>query len=80
MAASVSRGLVAGLAGTGVMTALEKYIEMPITGRGESYAPASLVEKLLPTGRQRGQKRRRINYVNSLRARRGLIVGRAGGS
>ena len=63
MAASVGRGILAGVAGTGVMPAFQKYIEMPLTGRGESYAPASLVEKLLPIGKKRGKERRRINYV-----------------
>jgi len=39
VAASIGRGVVAGLAGTGVMTAFQKFVEMPVTGRGDSYAP-----------------------------------------
>lgn len=31
---SIGRGVVAGVAGTAVMTALQKFVEMPITGRG----------------------------------------------
>lgn len=63
MAASLGRGMLAGVAGTGVMTAFQKYMEMPLTGRDESYAPARLVEKLLPMSKKRGKKRRQINYV-----------------
>jgi len=63
MAASLGRGMLAGVAGTGVMTAFQKYIEMPLAGRDESYAPARLVEKLLPMSKKRGKKRRQINYV-----------------
>ncbi len=41
IAPAVARGVLAGLAGTAVMTAFEKFVEMPLTGRGESYAPAN---------------------------------------
>ncbi len=41
MASNVlGRGAVAGVAGTVVMTAFQKFGEMPITGRSDSYAPA----------------------------------------
>jgi len=36
----LGRGAVAGVAGTVVMTAFQKFGEMPITGRSDSYAPA----------------------------------------
>lgn len=55
--------MAAGVAGTGVMTAFQKFVEMPLTGRQESYAPARVVEKLLPIKKQRGARRRRINYA-----------------
>jgi hypothetical protein len=38
----LGRGVVAGVAGTVVMTAFQKFVEMPITGREDSYAPAEL--------------------------------------
>ena len=63
VAASVGRGMLAGVAGTGVMTAVQKLVEMPLTGRRESYVPAMLAERLLPIGRQRGKRRRQLNYV-----------------
>jgi len=42
----VGRGAVAGVAGTVVMTAFQKFGEMPITGRSDSYAPADFAEKV----------------------------------
>lgn len=42
--AALGRGILAGLAGTAVMTAFQKFIEMPLTGRPGSYAPASFAE------------------------------------
>ena len=63
LAAALGRGVAAGLGGTVVMTAFQKFVEMPITGRGESYAPASFVEKVLPVARRRGKRRRAINYA-----------------
>ena len=63
LAGTIGRGMVAGVAGTGVMTAFQKYVEMPLTGRDESYAPAKFVEKVLPIGKKRGKERRRLNYV-----------------
>lgn len=41
-------GVLAGLAGTAVMTAFQKLVEMPLTGRDDSYAPADFVERVLP--------------------------------
>ncbi len=61
--AAVGRGVVAGLAGTAVMTAFQKLVEMPITGRPESYAPADFAEKVLPIPRTSGGARRVVNYT-----------------
>jgi hypothetical protein len=63
LTASVGRGVVAGLAGSIVMSAFQKFIEMPITGREDSYAPASLAEKLLPVHPKSPQARKRLNWV-----------------
>ncbi|MBA3330102.1 MAG: hypothetical protein H0T39_04365 [Actinobacteria bacterium] len=60
---TVGRGIVAGLVGTAVMTAFQKLVEMPITGRAESYAPASFAEKVLPIRRRSGGERRAVNYA-----------------
>lgn len=60
--ASVGRGVAAGLAGTVVMTAFQRLVEMPLSGRAESYQPAELVEKA--TGAKPGPtNRRRLNYA-----------------
>jgi hypothetical protein len=59
---SVGRGVAAGLMGTVAMTAFQRWVEMPISGRGESYQPAELVERVL--GRRVEQpNRRRSNYA-----------------
>lgn len=59
---SVGRGVAAGLSGTVVMTAFQRLVEMPLSGRRESYQPAELVEKVL--GKKVGQpNRRRLNYA-----------------
>ena len=60
---TVGRGMAAGLAGTVVMTAFQKLVEMPLTGRGDSYAPADLAEKLLPLPKKRGGERNLRNYT-----------------
>jgi len=54
---SLGRGMAAGLIGAGAMTAFQKLVEMPVTGRGDSYAPADLAEKLLPLSRKGGSDR-----------------------
>jgi hypothetical protein len=59
---TLGRGVAAGLLGTVVMTAFQKFVEMPLTGRDESYAPIALVEKLTPA-RPKGATRRRLNYA-----------------
>jgi hypothetical protein len=59
----LTRGLIAGLAGTVVMTAFQKVVEMPLTGRGESFAPADLAQKVTPAQPHTRRGRRRLNYV-----------------
>ena len=61
--ATIGRGVVAGVAGTAVMTLFQKLVEMPITGRGESFAPANFVAKILPIEPQNEQERQRLNWV-----------------
>ena len=60
---TITTGVLAGVAGTAAMTAFQRLVEMPLTGRAESYEPADLVEKLLPVRPQGPQGRRRLNYV-----------------
>ncbi len=59
----VVRGVVSGVAGTVVMTAFQKLVEMPLTKRGESYAPASFAEKVTPVEAKTSEGRRRLNHV-----------------
>ena len=83
LSTTLGRGMAAGVAGTVVMTAFQKLVEMPLTGRGDSYAPADLAEKLLPLPKKRGAERNLRNYATHFAlgagwgAARGL-VGRAG--
>lgn len=60
-AAVLGRGVLAGLVGTVAMTAFQKLVEMPITQRPESYAPADFAEKLLPVHPTTPEGRRRLN-------------------
>jgi len=69
--ATLGRGAAAGLLGTGVMTAFQLLVEMPLTKRDESYAPADLVMKMLPVRSGSASARRQLNYV----AHFGLGVG-----
>ncbi|SDX59991.1 hypothetical protein SAMN05661080_00523 [Modestobacter sp. DSM 44400] len=61
--ADLGRGALAGVAGSVVMTTFQKLVEMPISGREDSYGPAQLVQKLLPVkpGSDAGMKR--LNYA-----------------
>jgi hypothetical protein len=63
MAASIGRGILAGLAGTVVMTVFQELIEMPLTGRSESFAPANNAEKNLGIHPRTKQGRRRLNWA-----------------
>ena len=47
LAGYLGRGALAGVAGSVVMTAWQKFVEMPISGRGDSQAPAELAQKVL---------------------------------
>ncbi|MBA2573225.1 MAG: hypothetical protein H0V02_00350 [Nocardioidaceae bacterium] len=62
-AATIGRGVLAGVAGTVVMTAFQKLIEMPLTGRKDSYAPADFAERILPVHPTSAQGRERLNNV-----------------
>ena len=63
LGAALGRGVVSGLAGTVVMTAWQKAVEMPLTGRKDSYAPARFAEKVLPLRRRHGRERKRVNQL-----------------
>ena len=58
---TIGRGVAAGVAGTAVMTAFQKLVEMPLTGRADSYAPADFAEKVTPIDARTPQGRRRLN-------------------
>jgi len=59
----IGRGVLAGFAGTAVMTAFQKAVEMPLTGREDSYAPADFAQKVLPVQPSSPAGRKRLNYV-----------------
>ena len=59
----IGRGVVAGVAGSGVMAAFQKLIEMPITGREASYQPAKLAKKVLPVHPEDDKDWTRLNYA-----------------
>ena len=62
-APAVATGAVAGVGGTVVMTAFQKLVEMPLTGRRESYEPANMVHRLTGFRPRRNEDRRRLNYA-----------------
>lgn len=84
LAGDIARGVVAGVAGTGVMTAFQELVEMPLTGRSESFAPANFAAKVLPIKLRNNHERWQLNWVThfglgamwgtafGLAARRGL--------
>lgn len=45
------------------MTAFQKLVEMPITGRGDSYAPAEFAEKVFRISPKDREQRKRLNYA-----------------
>ncbi len=61
--ATLGRGAVAGLAGVTAMTAWQKLVEMPTTGREDSYEPANLLMRVLPIAPKHGDAKRRLNYA-----------------
>jgi hypothetical protein len=80
-AATIGRGILAGLAGTVVMTAFQKLIEMPITGREESFAPAKFAAAVLPGVQPKTPSEwQRLNWVThfALGAMWGASFGIAG--
>jgi hypothetical protein len=44
------------------MTPVQKFVEMPLTGRSDSDAPARFVETVLPVHTEQTQQHRRLNY------------------
>jgi hypothetical protein len=60
---NVGRGILAGVAGVAVMTAFQKFVEMPMTGRDDSYAPADFAERILPVRPKSPEDRTRLNYI-----------------
>jgi hypothetical protein len=60
---TIGRGVVSGIAGTVVMTAFQKLVEMPITKRGDSYAPANFAERITPIHPRTPEGRWRLNYA-----------------
>lgn len=81
---SLTRGALAGVAGAGLLGLFQEKVEMPVTGRGESYAPAHLARAALGLARQHGGDREALNWgshlalgsqwgiAHALAARRGL--------
>jgi hypothetical protein len=63
LAVNVGRGALAGVAGSVVMTAFQKFVEMPISEREDSYGPAKLTQKLLPVKPSTEAGRKRLNYA-----------------
>jgi hypothetical protein len=64
LAKMVGLGMLAGVAGSVVMTAFQKFIEMPISEREDSYQPAQLAQKLLPIDPPKDDKAlKRLNYA-----------------
>ncbi len=60
-ASMLGRGVLAGLAGTVVMTAFQKLVEMPLTQRQDSWAPANFAEKVLRLHPTTSRGRQRLN-------------------
>lgn len=63
MAGSIVRGMAAGVAGTVVVTAFQKFVEMPLTGRRTSYAPADFAQRISPLQPATRQGRDQLNTV-----------------
>ena len=61
--AVMRRAVLAGVAGTAVMTAFQRFIEMPFTSRSASYAPADFAERLLPVHPTTRTGRTQLNYA-----------------
>jgi hypothetical protein len=48
------------------MTAFQKFVEMPLTGRKDSYAPADFAQKILPIHPTSDRARKRLNYATHM--------------
>jgi hypothetical protein len=59
----LGRGALAGLAGTAVMTVFQRFVEMPLSQRQDSYAPAAFAERVLLVHPTSPQGRRRLNTI-----------------
>ncbi len=59
--ALLARSALAGIGGTVVRTAFQRLVEIPMTGRADSYAPAVLVETVFRVDPQDPTTRRRLN-------------------
>jgi len=62
-ASTITRAMLAGIGGTVVMTAFQKLVEMPLTGRDDSYAPADFAKKVLPISPSTDRGRTQLNYA-----------------
>ena len=80
MATDLGLGVLAGLAGTVVMTAFQELVEKPVTGRGDSYAPANFAEKVTPIEAEGEGQRTALNWGThfALGAMWGAAFGLAG--
>jgi hypothetical protein len=63
LAANIGCGVLAGVAGTAVMTAFQKAVEMPLSDREDSFAPAKFAERILPVHPTSPEGLKRLNYV-----------------
>lgn len=63
LAQSIGRGILSGVAGSVVMTAFQRFVEMPITKREDSYAPAKLGQKLFQVNPSNEEELKRLNYA-----------------
>jgi hypothetical protein len=59
----IGRGVVVCIEGTAVMTAFQKFVEMLLTQREESYAPANFAEEVSAVDAETVAGRRRLKYV-----------------
>lgn len=55
--------MVAGVAGTAVMTAFQEFVEMPITKRSPSKVPADLAEKVLRIHPRNEKQRTQLSWA-----------------
>ena len=62
----LGRGVAAGVAGTLVMTAFQRLVEIPITGRSDSDAPAAFAEKVFGLHLESDSARWRLNDATHL--------------